>query len=41
MDIEQVNEDYREIADCKDIVLDGFFVANDDGTVEWVSLEGC
>lgn len=33
-----INNDYKEIADCKGIELNGFFVVNDDNTVEWVDL---
>ena len=33
-----INNDYKEIADCKGIELNGFFVTNDDNTVEWIDL---
>ena len=33
-----INNDYEEIADCNGIELNGFFVANDDNTVEWIDL---
>ena len=33
-----INNDYKEIADCEDIELNGFFVTNDDNTVEWIDL---
>ena len=33
-----INNDYKEIADYKEIRLNGFFVVNDDNTVEWIDL---
>ena len=33
-----INNDYKEIADYKEIELNGFFVVNDDNTVEWIDL---
>ena len=33
-----INNDYQEIADCKEIELNGFFVVNDNNTVEWIDL---
>ena len=35
---DQINEDYKEIADCCGVELNGFFIVNEDNTVEWISL---
>lgn len=33
-----INDGYKEIADCKGIELNGFFIVDDDNTVEWIDL---
>lgn len=35
----EINESYREIADCCGVELNGFFLLDEDGKAEWISLE--
>ena len=40
MDQNQINEDYREIADGCGVELDGFYEVQEDNTVKWISYYG-
>ena len=33
-----INSDYKEIADCREINLYGFYLVNDENEVEWIDL---
>lgn len=33
-----INNNYQEIADCKEVELCGFFLVNDKNEAEWIDL---